>query len=67
MVAALRRGNDCSNGKSPLLFTLMTHVGCARHNSNHIIKFADDTTGVGLISDDDDSAYREEVYLLINW
>ena len=52
---------------SPLLFTLMTHDCCARHNSNHIIKFADDTTVVGLISKDDDSAYREGVHLLINW
>ncbi|KAF0025100.1 hypothetical protein F2P81_021981 [Scophthalmus maximus] len=52
---------------SPLLFTLMTHDCCAKHNSNNIIKFADDTTVVGLISHDDDSAYREEVQQLINW
>ena len=31
----------------------------ARHNS--IIKFADDTTAVGLIIDNDETAYREEV------
>jgi len=35
--------------------------------TNHIIKFADDTTVVGLISNDDDSSYREEVHHLINW
>lgn len=52
---------------SPLLFTLMTHDCCARYNTNHIIKFADDTTVVGLISNDDDSSYREEVHHLINW
>lgn len=52
---------------SPLLFTLMTHDCCARFTSNHIIKFADDTTVVGLISNDDDSVYREEVHQLINW
>lgn len=51
---------------SPLLFT-PTHDCCARRNLNHIIKFTDDTMVVALISDDDDSAYREEVYLLINW
>ncbi|KAF0043670.1 hypothetical protein F2P81_005007 [Scophthalmus maximus] len=51
---------------SPLLFLLMTHDCCAKHNSNHIIKFADDTTVVGLISHDEDSAYREEVQQLIN-
>lgn len=52
---------------SPLLFTLMTHDCCAKFETNHIIKFADDTTVVGLIKDNDDSAYREEVQLLINW
>ena len=52
---------------SPLLFTLMTHDCCAKYTSNHIIKFADDTTVVGLINNDDDSAYREEVHQLINW
>ncbi|KAI4890046.1 hypothetical protein NFI96_027992, partial [Prochilodus magdalenae] len=31
------------------------------HSSNHIIKFADDTTVVGLISKNDELAYREEV------
>ncbi|KAK3553519.1 hypothetical protein QTP70_004199 [Hemibagrus guttatus] len=35
---------------SPLLFTLLTHDCAAMHSSNHIIKFADDTTMVGLIS-----------------
>ncbi|KAI5085421.1 gastrula zinc finger protein XlCGF28.1-like [Silurus meridionalis] len=30
------------------------------HSSNHSIKFADDTTVVGLISKNDESAYREE-------
>ncbi|KAI4883677.1 hypothetical protein NFI96_001919 [Prochilodus magdalenae] len=34
------------------------------HSSNHIIKFADDTTVVGLISKNDESAYREEVSFL---
>ncbi|KAK1802631.1 hypothetical protein P4O66_004272 [Electrophorus voltai] len=31
------------------------------HSSNHIIKFADDMTVVGLINKDNESAYREEV------
>ncbi|KAM9432273.1 uncharacterized protein ACWYII_016458 [Salvelinus alpinus] len=31
----------------------------ARHDSNTIIKFADDTTVVGLITDNDETAYRE--------
>ncbi|XP_072558692.1 uncharacterized protein [Paramormyrops kingsleyae] len=32
-----------------------------------IIKFADDTTVVGLISNNDETAYREEVRLLAEW
>jgi hypothetical protein len=34
----------------PLLYTLFTHDCTARHDSNTIIKFADDTTVVGLIT-----------------
>ena len=33
----------------------------AKHDSNTIIKFADDTTVVGLIADNDETAFREEV------
>ncbi|KAK1784423.1 hypothetical protein P4O66_001744, partial [Electrophorus voltai] len=52
---------------SPLLFTLLTHDCAAMHSLNHIIKFADDTTVVGLISKDNESAYREEVRELMSW
>ncbi|KAK3543675.1 hypothetical protein QTP70_026890 [Hemibagrus guttatus] len=52
---------------SPLLFTLLTHNCAAIHSSNHIIKFADDMTVVGLISRNDKSAYREEVQCLTAW
>ncbi|KAK3548116.1 hypothetical protein QTP70_004887 [Hemibagrus guttatus] len=37
------------------------------HSSNHIIKFADDTIMVGLISKNDESADREEVQRLTSW
>ncbi|KAK3526514.1 hypothetical protein QTP70_030649, partial [Hemibagrus guttatus] len=37
------------------------------HSSNHIVKFPDDTTVVGLISKNDGSAYREEVQCLTAW
>jgi hypothetical protein len=33
----------------------------AKHDSNTVIKFADDTTVVVLITDNDETAYREEV------
>ena len=39
----------------------------AKHESNTIIKFADDTTVVGLITDNDETAYREEVRDLAVW
>ena len=39
----------------------------ARHDSNTIIKVADDTTVVGLITDNNDTAYREEVRDLATW
>ncbi len=45
---------------SPLLFTLLTHDCTAKFNSNHIIKFTDDTS-MGLISNNDETHYREEV------
>ncbi|KAI2655641.1 hypothetical protein H4Q32_024234 [Labeo rohita] len=52
---------------SPLLFTLLTHNCTAKFSSNHIIKFADDTTVVGLISNNDETHYREEVAQLAKW
>ncbi len=52
---------------SPLLFTLLTHDCTAKFSSNHIIKFADDTTVVGLISNNDEMHYREEVAQLAEW
>jgi hypothetical protein len=39
----------------------------AKHDSNNIIKFADDTTVVGLITDNDETTYREEVRELAVW
>jgi hypothetical protein len=46
---------------SPLLYSLFTHDCVAKHASNLIIKFADNTTVVGLITNNDETAYREEV------
>jgi hypothetical protein len=39
----------------------------ATHDSNTIIKFADNTTVVGLITDYDEVVYREEVRDLAVW
>ena len=50
---------------SPLLYTLFTHECVATHDSNTIINVADDTTVVGLITGDNESAYREESDLAV--
>jgi hypothetical protein len=52
---------------SPLLYSLFTRDGVATHNFNTIIKFADDTTVLGLITINDETAYREEVRALAEW
>uniref|UniRef100_A0AAZ3PMN4 Reverse transcriptase domain-containing protein n=2 Tax=Oncorhynchus tshawytscha TaxID=74940 RepID=A0AAZ3PMN4_ONCTS len=52
---------------SPLLYSLFTHDCVATHASNSIIKFADDTTVLGLITNNDETAYREEVRALGVW
>jgi hypothetical protein len=38
-----------------------------KHDSNTIIKFADDTTVVGLVPKNNETAYREEVRDLAVW
>ncbi len=52
---------------SPLLYSLYTHDCTATHSSNVIVKFADDTTVIGLITDNDETGYREEVSTLTKW
>jgi hypothetical protein len=51
---------------SPLLYSLFNHDCTARHDSNTIIKYADDTTVVGLITNNDELAYKE-VRDLVVW
>jgi hypothetical protein len=46
---------------------MFTHDCMARHDFNTIIKFADDTTVVGLITDNVETVYREEVRELAMW
>ena len=50
-----------------LLYSVFTHDCVATHVSNSIIKFADDTTVVGLITNKDETTYREEVGALAEW
>uniref|UniRef100_A0AAV2L7E9 Alkylated DNA repair protein AlkB homologue 8 N-terminal domain-containing protein n=1 Tax=Knipowitschia caucasica TaxID=637954 RepID=A0AAV2L7E9_KNICA len=42
-------------------------ISIESHDSVKLIKFADDTTLIGLISNNDESAYRREVDRLVSW
>ncbi len=52
---------------SPLLFSLYTNNCTSKDPSVKLLKFADDTTLIGLIQDGDESAYRQEVKELAVW
>ncbi len=52
---------------SPLLYSLYTHDCVSSHSSTSIIKFADDTVVLGLISKNDETAYLDEVERLSSW
>ena len=60
-----RRGEKLQR-RAPL-FSLFPHDCVALHNTNSSIKSADDTTVVGLIPNNNESAYREEVSELALW
>ncbi|KAK1787403.1 hypothetical protein P4O66_002727 [Electrophorus voltai] len=51
----------------PLLYSLSTYDCTATSSSTIIVKFADDTVVMGLISDNDERAYLEEIKHLENW
>ncbi len=52
---------------SPLLYSLYTHDCVSSHRSTSIIKFADDTVVLGLISNNDETTYLDEVERLTSW
>ncbi|KAL0188176.1 hypothetical protein M9458_015275, partial [Cirrhinus mrigala] len=52
---------------SPLLFSLYTNDCTSKDPSVKLLKFANDTTVIGLIQDGDESAYRQEVKELTVW
>ena len=51
----------------PLLYSLFTHDCTAWHDTDTIIKFANESTVVGLITDNGVTAYREEVRDITVW
>ncbi|KAL0173598.1 hypothetical protein M9458_029566, partial [Cirrhinus mrigala] len=52
---------------SPLLFSLYTNDCTSKDPSVKLLKFADDTTLIGLIQDGEESAYRQEAEQLAVW
>ncbi len=46
---------------SPLLYSLYTHDCVSSHSFTSIVKFADDTVVLGLVSNNDEAAYLDEV------
>ncbi len=52
---------------SPLLFSLYTKDCTSKEPSVKLLKFADDTTMIGLIQNGDESAFRQEVKELAVW
>ncbi len=50
-----------------VLYTIYTHDCVATHPLNTIIKFADDTTVVGKILNNNETAYRGEVDRLVGY
>uniref|UniRef100_A0AAV2KWR9 AAA+ ATPase domain-containing protein n=1 Tax=Knipowitschia caucasica TaxID=637954 RepID=A0AAV2KWR9_KNICA len=58
---------DGQQGKKLKTIVPQTDLNMVSHNSVKLIKFADDTTLIGLISNNDESAYRREVDRLVSW
>uniref|UniRef100_A0A3Q3E360 Reverse transcriptase domain-containing protein n=1 Tax=Labrus bergylta TaxID=56723 RepID=A0A3Q3E360_9LABR len=58
---------DFLTNRPPVKINDHTHDCKAIHGSNTIVKFADDTTVVGLISGNNESAYRDEVQRQAVW
>ncbi len=52
---------------SPLLYSLYTHDCVSSHSSTSIIQFAHDTVVLGLINNNDETAYLDEVERLTSW
>ena len=52
---------------SPLLYSLFTHDCTALSDRTLVVKFADDTTVTGFISNNDETSYRRQVNDLVNW
>ena len=50
-----------------MLYSLFTYDCISCRESTQILKFADDTTVLGLITNSDESKYRDQANKLISW
>ena len=50
-----------------MLYTLFTYDCVASDNDSTILKFADGTTVIGLITWNDETAYKRDVSSLVTW
>ncbi len=58
---------ECHQHSSDMKSHVYTHDCVSSHSSTSIIKFADDTVVLGLISNNDETAYLDEVERLTSW
>ncbi len=52
---------------SPLLYAHFTNDCQVTYDSNVLVKFTDDTTVIGLIENNNEVVYREEIQNLTAW
>ena len=52
---------------SPLLYSLYTHDCVSSFDDCTIVKYADDTTVIGLIKGNDERNYRNQIQSLTQW
>jgi len=66
-VLTLSTGDPQGCVLSPPLYARYMHDCVATRGSNTTLKFAEDTTILGLITNNDETAYREEVRDVATW
>ena len=66
-VIVLNTGSPQGCPCSPKFYSLFTHDCVATFSDIHVFKFADDTTVTGLITDNNEDKYRQEIKNIVHW